>query len=83
MLRVRAQARGASSHVHRPVRKAWRASHIAERLGLAPNTLTFIFDRLRFAGLVTVRRITSVLLGRLNINKVVHQLSLVIAPKRN
>ena len=26
------------------------------KLGLAPNTLTFHFDRLRFAGLVTVRR---------------------------
>jgi DNA-binding transcriptional ArsR family regulator len=32
------------------------AGHIAERLGLAPNTLTFHFDRLRVAGLVTVRR---------------------------
>jgi len=32
------------------------AGHVAERLGLAPNTLTFHFDRLRFAGLVTVRR---------------------------
>ena len=27
-----------------------------EKLGLAPNTLTFHFDRLRDAGLVTVRR---------------------------
>ena len=27
-----------------------------ERLDLAPNTLTFHFDRLRFAGLVSVRR---------------------------
>jgi len=32
------------------------AGQVAERLGLAPNTLTFHFDRLRFAGLVTVRR---------------------------
>ena len=32
------------------------AGEIAERLGLAPNTLTFHFDRLRGAGLVTVRR---------------------------
>jgi DNA-binding transcriptional ArsR family regulator len=32
------------------------AGQVAERLGLAPNTLTFHFDRLRFARLVTVRR---------------------------
>ena len=32
------------------------AGAIAEALGLAPNTLTFHFDRLRSAGLVTVRR---------------------------
>ena len=32
------------------------AGAIAERLALAPNTLTFHFDRLRQAGLVTVRR---------------------------
>jgi DNA-binding transcriptional ArsR family regulator len=32
------------------------AGHVAEKLGLAPNTLTFHFDRLRFAGLVSVRR---------------------------
>jgi ArsR family transcriptional regulator len=32
------------------------AGQIAERLGLAPNTLTFHFDRLRMAGLVAVRR---------------------------
>ena len=32
------------------------AGSIAEKLGLAPNTLTFHFDRLRQAGLVTVRR---------------------------
>ncbi|MBS0534116.1 MAG: helix-turn-helix transcriptional regulator [Proteobacteria bacterium] len=32
------------------------AGSVAERLGLAPNTLTFHFDRLRAAGLVTVRR---------------------------
>src|SRR3984885_16325253 len=32
------------------------AGHVAEKLDLAPNTLTFHFDRLRDAGLVTVRR---------------------------
>jgi ArsR family transcriptional regulator, arsenate/arsenite/antimonite-responsive transcriptional repressor len=32
------------------------AGRVAEKLGLAPNTLTFHFDRLRVAGLVTVRR---------------------------
>jgi ArsR family transcriptional regulator, arsenate/arsenite/antimonite-responsive transcriptional repressor len=32
------------------------AGQIAERLDLAPNTLTFHFDRLRSAELVTVRR---------------------------
>jgi ArsR family transcriptional regulator len=32
------------------------AGQVAEKLGLAPNTLTFHFDRLRFAGLVSVRR---------------------------
>src|SRR3954454_4552469 len=32
------------------------AGRVAEELGLAPNTLTFHFDRLRLAGLVTVRR---------------------------
>src|SRR4029453_1140353 len=32
------------------------AGRIAEVLGLAPNALTFHFDRLRSAGLVTVRR---------------------------
>jgi ArsR family transcriptional regulator len=32
------------------------AGEIAEALDLAPNTLTFHFDRLRGAGLVTVRR---------------------------
>ena len=32
------------------------AGAVAEALGLAPNTLTFHFDRLRAAGLVTVRR---------------------------
>ena len=32
------------------------AGRVAEALGLAPNTLTFHFDRLRDAGLVTVRR---------------------------
>jgi ArsR family transcriptional regulator, arsenate/arsenite/antimonite-responsive transcriptional repressor len=32
------------------------AGRVAESLDLAPNTLTFHFDRLRDAGLVTVRR---------------------------
>ena len=32
------------------------AGEVATRLKLAPNTLTFHFDRLRDAGLVTVRR---------------------------
>jgi ArsR family transcriptional regulator, arsenate/arsenite/antimonite-responsive transcriptional repressor len=32
------------------------AGRVAEATGLAPNTLTFHFDRLRDAGLVTVRR---------------------------
>ncbi|MDP2409525.1 MAG: helix-turn-helix domain-containing protein [Pseudolabrys sp.] len=32
------------------------AGSVASALGLAPNTLTFHFDRLRNAGLVTVRR---------------------------
>src|SRR5712691_9380388 len=32
------------------------AGRVAEVLDLAPNTLTFHFDRLRGAGLVTVRR---------------------------
>ncbi len=32
------------------------AGGVANALGLAPNTLTFHFDRLRDAGLVTVRR---------------------------
>src|SRR5689334_970118 len=32
------------------------AGQVAETLDLAPNTLTFHFDRLRGAGLVTVRR---------------------------
>jgi ArsR family transcriptional regulator len=32
------------------------AGDVAKALGLAPNTLTFHFDRLRIAGLVTVRR---------------------------
>jgi DNA-binding transcriptional ArsR family regulator len=32
------------------------AGQLAEALDLAPNTLTFHFDRLRLAGLVTVRR---------------------------
>jgi ArsR family transcriptional regulator len=32
------------------------AGQVADKLALAPNTLTFHFDRLRDAGLVTVRR---------------------------
>jgi DNA-binding transcriptional ArsR family regulator len=32
------------------------AGQVATALGLAPNTLSFHFDRLRSAGLVTVRR---------------------------
>jgi DNA-binding transcriptional ArsR family regulator len=32
------------------------AGAVADALDLAPNTLTFHFDRLRTAGLVTVRR---------------------------
>jgi ArsR family transcriptional regulator, arsenate/arsenite/antimonite-responsive transcriptional repressor len=32
------------------------AGRVAESLGLAPNTLTFHFDRLRHAGLVSARR---------------------------
>jgi ArsR family transcriptional regulator len=32
------------------------AGRVSEALDLAPNTLTFHFDRLRLAGLVTVRR---------------------------
>src|SRR5206468_10029509 len=32
------------------------AGQVAEAVDLAPNTLTFHFDRLRVAGLVTVRR---------------------------
>jgi ArsR family transcriptional regulator, arsenate/arsenite/antimonite-responsive transcriptional repressor len=32
------------------------AGLVAGKLGLAPNTLTFHFDRLRVAGLVSVRR---------------------------
>src|SRR3954468_764256 len=32
------------------------AGQVAEAADLAPNTLTFHFDRLRMAGLVTVRR---------------------------
>jgi ArsR family transcriptional regulator len=32
------------------------AGEVANELELAPNTLTFHFDRLRLAGLVTVRR---------------------------
>jgi DNA-binding transcriptional ArsR family regulator len=32
------------------------AGEIADSLGIAPNTLTFHFDRLRMAGLISVRR---------------------------
>lgn len=32
------------------------AGEVASELGLAPNTLTFHFDRLRMAGLVSVER---------------------------
>jgi len=32
------------------------AGQVAQKLKLAPNTLSFHFDRLRVAGLVTVRR---------------------------
>jgi ArsR family transcriptional regulator len=32
------------------------AGEVAESLGIAPNTLSFHFDRLRHAGLVSVRR---------------------------
>jgi len=37
-------------------REGLAAGQVAAQLGLAPNTLTFHFDRLRSAGLVTVRR---------------------------
>src|ERR1700744_3861519 len=37
-------------------REGMPAGAVAETLGLAPNTLTFHFDRLRQAGLVTVQR---------------------------
>jgi ArsR family transcriptional regulator len=36
--------------------KGLAAGEIADRLKLAPNTLSFHFDRLRHAALVTVRR---------------------------
>jgi DNA-binding transcriptional ArsR family regulator len=32
------------------------AGEVAEALGIAPNTLTFHFDRLRQAGLISVKR---------------------------
>jgi ArsR family transcriptional regulator, arsenate/arsenite/antimonite-responsive transcriptional repressor len=37
-------------------REGMPAGTVAASLGLAPNTLTFHFDRLREAGLVSVRR---------------------------
>jgi|SRR3954447_23990959 len=37
-------------------REGMSAGQVAEAVDLAPNTLTFHFDRLRVAGLVTVRR---------------------------
>lgn len=37
-------------------REGMPAGQVAEKLKLAPNTLSFHFDRLRDAGLVTVRR---------------------------
>src|SRR6202158_4868608 len=37
-------------------REGMSAGAVASALDLAPNTLTFHFDRLRSAGLVTVRR---------------------------
>jgi DNA-binding transcriptional ArsR family regulator len=37
-------------------RNGMPAGSVADALDLAPNTLTFHFDRLREAGLVTVRR---------------------------
>jgi ArsR family transcriptional regulator len=37
-------------------RDGMAAGEIAERLAIAPNTLTFHFDRLRHAGLISVRR---------------------------
>jgi DNA-binding transcriptional ArsR family regulator len=36
--------------------KGMSAGEIADNLGLAPNTLTFHFDRLRSAGLIAVHR---------------------------
>ena len=40
----------------RPVRKECPQGHLAASLRLTPNALTFHLDRLRDAGLVTVRR---------------------------
>jgi ArsR family transcriptional regulator, arsenate/arsenite/antimonite-responsive transcriptional repressor len=37
-------------------REGMPAGEVADALGIAPNTLTFHFDRLRMAGLVSVRR---------------------------
>ncbi len=36
--------------------KGMQAGEVANALGVAPNTLTFHFDRLRTAGLIAVRR---------------------------
>ena len=40
----------------RPDPAAWRPARSAAALGIAPNTLSFHFDRLRHAGLVSVAR---------------------------
>jgi DNA-binding transcriptional ArsR family regulator len=37
--------------------KGMAAGEVADALGIAPNTLTFHFDRLRTAGLVSVHRL--------------------------
>src|ERR1700732_25870 len=55
-----ALAQDSSLGVYRLLVQAGRdgmpAGAVADALKLAPNTLTFHFDRLRVAGLVTVRR---------------------------
>jgi ArsR family transcriptional regulator, arsenate/arsenite/antimonite-responsive transcriptional repressor len=45
-----------SASLLRRGRRGMPAGSVASALKLAPNTLTFHFDRLRDAGLVTVRR---------------------------